>query len=637
MRTSYENPATDPQYSRNGNYGTRNGANYGADGRRANKRYKAGEIDYSRLFQAMRVARRILEVYRTERMSAVRQYVGRHYSEGGTDQKVPINLLSRYISVMSRALIPQCPRVMLATQIRDSQPAVNAMQEWINQRLIESGFDEELHRWVIDAMFSVGVMKVALGTPGDAATSGYTAQAGVPFATCVDLDDFVYDVGANNFKHVSFIGHRYRMPLEVAMSLDYFDKDVRNDLASAVQPDDYRINQEGDDRIGIVGQGWIGGEQRDYEPNIDLWEIYLPRTKRVLTFAADSGGVPVNDGKPLRNIEWLGPPCGPYHFLCFKTVPGNAMPGSPVQDIVDLHEAVNNIYRKNINQTQRQKEVLPVRGGQVDDAKNLVQASDGEAFAVDNADDIKPVSYGGPNAQIMQYGMHLEAMFNKQAGNLDLISGAAPQSKTAAQDKLLNANASGGVQELQETTTKGTASVLKAYCWYWWYHPTEVMKTRRSLPGLADISLTRELHPGNNPDPNALKREGSFEDLNIRVDPYSMVFRSPQDRLQFLMNLWDKFSPQMQLLATQGVRMDVQYLLKKIAEYADEPDVINFFTIADPTPPMSMGPQGDPGGKPANTSREYIRRSQGQDTVANQRNDMANAARQSGANNAQEP
>lgn len=83
--------------------------------------------------------------------------------------------------------------------------------------------------------------------------------------------------------------------------------------------------------------------------------------------------------------------------------------------------------------------------------------------------------------------------------------------------------------------------------------------------------------------------------------------------------------------------MDVQYLLKKIAEYADEPDVINFFTIADPTPPMSMGPQGDPGGKPANTSREYIRRSQGQDTVANQRNDMANAARQSGANNAQEP
>lgn len=599
---------------------------YAAPDRRGlGKKAQAKATQYGRLFQAMRVSRRILEAYRSERLHAVRQFVGRHYSDGGPELKVPVNMIGRYVQIVARSLVPTCPRVMMSTQVKEKQPAVSAMQEWMNQRLSQQHFDEVLERWVIDALFCIGIMKVALATPADSAVYGYTEPAGVPFAEVVDLDDFVFDIGCKSLRQASFVGHRYRIPLEVAQGLSYFDKDQRKNLAAAASPDDYRINQEGDERIGVVGQGWTGGEERDFEEMVDLWEIYLPRQKQVLTFASHNGGVPDTDSVPLRTQEWVGPDCGPFHFLQLMPVPGNPIPKSPVMDLIDLHESINHSYRKLINQMGRQKEVLPVRGGQVDDAKNLVQASDGDAFACDNADNIKPVSYGGPNPTNAQFTVHLGDVFNKMAGNLDLLSGAAPQSKTATQDKLLAENASAGVSDMADKTTAGVAKVLEAYSWYWWYHPQQVMNTQHALPGLPDVSIKRSLKPGGAAG-DGLKREGRFEDLKVRVDPYSMVYRSPQQRLQFLFMMFDKFAPVLPLLQQQGVQMDVQFFIKKIGEYADEPDIVNLFTVSEPVP-QTQAPDTSVG-MPNNTSREYTRRSVGQDTEANRAADMENSANQ---------
>lgn len=604
---------------------------YGADGRRYGKKAKPGEVDYPRLFQAMTTCRRILLPYREERMNAVRQLAGAHYSEGGTDLKVPINLIYKYVQVMSRSLIPNCPRCMLSTRHKDQQPSVSGMQEWINQQLIEGRVDKKLGRWVVDAMFSLGIMKVALGTPADAALSGYTEPAGCPFMEVVDLDDFVFDAGAKTFEQASYIGHRVRVPLSVAQNLKYFDADARKVLDATAAPDDYRINQEGDDRIGVVSTGWQGGEVRDYEQTIDLWEIYLPRIKRVVTFASSHGGVPDQDALPLHETDWVGPNCGPYHFLSFVDVPGNAMPSGPITQIIDLHDFINHGTRKLVSQLQRQKEVLPVTGGQLDDAKQLVQASDGDIFGCDNAESIRPVSYGGPNQQCQAYVAYLQDVFNKQSGNLDLIGGTSAQSKTASQDKLLAAAANGTVQDMQETTTRGVASIYKAYCWYWWYHPQQVMASSRGVPGLPDVSVQRKVYPGTYQESpgegKVMKRKGRFEDLQVRIDPYSMVYRSPQDRLAFIFQMFDKFAPLMGLLNQQGVFMDIQFLIKKIAEYGDEPDIVNLFTINDPTPPIE-GPQNTMPGpaKPAETTRNYNRTSTGQDTEANRYSQMQNEA-----------
>lgn len=599
------------------------GPAYSGDRRQLYKRAKPGEVNYARLFEAMRTSRRILLAFRSERLAAIRQFVGKHYADGGAEVRVPVNLIARYVQIISRSLVPKCPRVMLSTADQKSQPAVSAMQDWLNQRLVSMEFDKTLHRWVQDALFSIGIMKVGLASPADAAVGGYTSPAGVPFAETVDVDDFVFDAGCKDLRHASFVGHRYRIPLEVAESLNYFDKKERDKLSGAVVTQESRINQEGDERVQIVGEGWWSGSERDFEPMVDLWEVYIPRLKRVCTFASDAGGVPCMDTQPLRVQEWVGPDCGPFHFLAFQPVPGNPLPVAPIHHLIDLHEFVNHGYRKLVNQMQRQKEVLPVRGGQVDDAKNLLQASDGEAFSCDNADAIKPVSYGGPNNVNTQFTIHLADVFNKMAGNLDLLSGAAPQSKTATQDKLLADNASAGVSDMQEFTVSGIARVLNSLCWFWWCHPEAVMTTKRTAPGVPDVGITRRLGPAGSP---GLARNGRFEDLDCRVDPYSLVFRTPQQRLQFLMMMFEKMLPIMPMLAQNGVQVDVQFLMKKIAEYGDEPDIKSLFTVGEPMP-QEGGPAGGPQQRmPTSTSREYVRRSQGSDTQAQRDSDMQNDA-----------
>lgn len=595
------------------------------DGRSYGKKAKSADIDMNRLVDAMRASRRALRHFREERTKAVRELVGSHWSESANRKRVPINLLARYVQVVSRALVPKSPRAMLTTRVRANQPAVSAMQDWMNQRIIESYFADKLQRWVTDALLCMGIMKVALATPGDAASSGYVNEAGVPFAEVVDLDDFVYDLGCRDFSQASFLGHRYRMPLEVAKSLDYFNKNARARLSA---DDNRTVNQDGDPRIDTLGNGWEAvGPVRDFEPTVELWEVYLPRTKRVVTLRSDGGGVPSSDEEPLRVQEWLGPPCGPYHFLAFQTVPGNAMPKGPIMDLVDLHEFVNHLYRKLVNQAQRQKEVLPVSGAQLDDGKKVVQASDGDMIGVDNPAAIRPVSYGGPSAVNANFAVHLKDLFSAQAGNLDLLSGASPQSKTASQDKMLNDNASAGVADMQEKTVVGTANVLSAWGWYWWNHPQEVMTTSRTLPGLPDISIERRLSPASAPASDAgMKRIGRWEDLHCRVDPYSMVYRTPLQRIQFLSSMIKEMGPLMPMLQQQGIGFDMQFYLKKVAEYADEPDVTGLFTIQEPPPQTAGMPTSEAPGMPAQTERTYIRRSVGSDTQANRQAEMANAA-----------
>lgn len=595
------------------------------------KKAKEPDIDVPRLARAMERARMVLKYFREERRMAVQSFVGKHWAEGGSEKKMPLNLLALWVQVVGRNLVAKNPRVMVTSKDPKIVPQVSAMQDWANQRVEEMHLDEELRRFVEDALYCIGIMKVGIATPADAVIGGYVSPAGVPFAESIDLDDFVFDITARKFKESAFMGHKFRIPRSEAENLGYNPKVV------ARMPEgggNRTTNQGGDERIESLGRNYQITDDDEYDPMVELWEIYLPRIRRIVVLAADDSGVPPTDLEPLSVREWFGPACGPYHILGFLWVPGNAMPKGPITDLVDLADLVNRLYRKLGNQADRQKEVLPVRGGAVDDGKKLIQANDGEAFSCDNADTIKPINYGGPNAVNLNFAVHTKDLFSFMGGNLDLLGGRAPQSKTASQDKLLNENASAGVSDMQETTVKATASIMSALLWFWWHHPEQVMTTTRNAgSGLEDISIQRNLYPRGAVDAygkaQTFTRNGRYEDLMLRVDPYSMRYRSPSERLQFLSNLVQTMQPMLPLLQQQGIMFDAQFYLKKVAEYSDEPDVSQLFTIQEPPPPQgSPSDQQQMPGAGGPNGGEYIRRSVGPDTQDNREAQMTNEASQ---------
>lgn len=568
------------------------------------------KIDIPRLVQAMQRSRLMLSRFRQERVEMVRQYVGNHWSEEGTSEKVPVNLISQYVSVVGRNLVAQNPRFMLSTFSRQQKPVVTAMQDWMNKEVVKMNLQNTLQRVVIDALFSIGICKVALSDPAQAAAVAWSIAAGQPFAERVDLDDFVFDIHARDFSECGFIGHRYRVPLDIVKnSKDY--SSARKELTATSDP---LYNLEGDERISVLGRGMYGGDVDEYEDFVDLWEIYMPRHRTVLTLADDSmsgASAAVKNGDqwvPLRKQGWIGPSTGPYHFLCFGLVPGNAMPKSPLQDLMDLHMDANNCYRKIISMTERVKEQLLVKGSSIEAADRVMHGDDGDIIAVENPDEMKQVVWGGTAVQVVQgVAMLLKQLFNEMAGNLDLLAGSGPQSKTAAQDKMLNENAGAGMSDMQDRTVNFVASVGKALGWYFYKDPFAIQKSLHALPAMPDSPRMRQVTP------QMRQKAGPFEDIDLRVDPYSLRHQTPQERWQTIIEVVQTlYQPLAAQFQQSGITMDLSALMKMAGMYKDMPDLTDLFTIQAPPQPQGRGGMGGPqdqgaGGMPANTSRTYNR------------------------------
>lgn len=589
---------------------------------------KEAVVDLDRLCYAMQRSRWVLRKFREERRESVRLYVGEHWSEEGAYRAQPVNLIAQYVSIIGRTLIAKNPRVMLSTFDQGNKPAVAALQTWANREIVQMRMADVFQRVVLDALFSIGVCKVALATPVDSAAVAWNLPAGQPFAERVDLDDFVFDVHARDFNEVSYIGHRFRAPLEVVKSFKLYSK-ARLQLSPSTDP---FYNLEGDERISTLGRGFYAGNDEEFEDMVDLWEVYLPRHRMIVTMVDDDLSAPdtvttmpekgaKRYGGALRVQKWLGPDTGPYHILKFGTVPGNIMPKAPIQDLRDMHEAVNNIYRKLIRQAERQKQVLEVAGAAMEDGSRKQEANDGDIIRSDNPALAQIRNYGGPDQANFQLGVHFGEIFNKLAGNLDAIGGLQPQAKTLGQDQMLDQSASGGVASMQSTTVDFVADVLKSLCWYWWNDPQKIMRTKHSLVGMPDMGIVRTVTPQQ-------RMKTPFSDLEIEVDPYSMQHSTPEQRASDLDQLVSQvLTPLMPILQQQGIQFDAQTYLKKRAAYKNMPDLPEIVTLGEPPAPQGggQGPEASGSGPmPASTTRNYVRRSFGQGTPQNKQSDLMN-------------
>lgn len=557
------------------------------------------DIDVAKLCAAVQRARLVLRKPREIRMEITRQYVGSNYSEEGASLSVPANMVAMYSTIVGHKLVANNPRALLTTDDRRIKPVVESMMAWVNRQIVKTNLVETLQRAVFDSLFSLGIIKVALADPGQAATLGWQLKAGEPFAEVVDLDDFVYDVHARRFDQCSFMGHRYRIPLKAA-------NEIYGKKADLSPSEDAMFNQEGDERISVISRTTLAG-QDEFEEMVDLWEFYLPRHRLIVTLRdSDVTGA---GGEPLEVKPWLGPTTGPYHILAMNYVPGNAMPKGPLQDLIDLHLTINRTLRQLIKQAARQKSLTLVAKGADADGTRVMESNDGDMPRVENPENVLPAEFGGPNQLNFQFFVAMKDLFSWLSGNLDILGGLSPQSKTATQDKMLQENSSATISDMQSRAVAHAASVVKALCWYWYHDPNTVMTTTYSLPGMPQVTAEQKVYPSG---PGEMARNHDFEAMSISVDPYSMQYRSPGQRLQEINQIVQTIiAPLMPVLQQQGVQFDIQSYLAKIAKLGDQPDLLDIVKMA--TPPEQDGEIKTPEapGKPANTSREYLRRSVG--------------------------
>lgn len=577
------------------------------------------------LCSAIQKARQQLEWFRAIRVKMVKQTLGGWWSPDAAEKPTPINLMAMYQQIVGGKLIPKNPRVMLSTFEKEHKPAVSIMEQWANDEIENINLANSLRRIVTDALYCIGIAKVGIATPADAESQGWTLGVGEPFIERVDLDDFVFDIHAKDLSEAGYIGNRFRVPLRLVKSSGLYGK--RGDITG--NPDRL-FNNEGDERIGMLGRGY-NSDDEDYEEFIDLWEIWLRREGRVITLTDDdlSGGADEYHGKGrrrcLRDVKWIGPASGPYHFLSLEMVAGNAIGKGPIQNIYDLHLAINNITRKLIRQCQDTKKITMVSGGKSEDGKRVNDTPDGHACAVDDPKSIVQVNMNEPNQPL---ALLLEAFIkhcSAQAGNLELLGGLGPQARTLGQDKLNEASSSATIGTMQTDTMDFVASVLKSWLWFHHHHPFKVHTTEYHAPGFDEYPIVRRSFPDNpkvhKNTPGLTVRSGDFEAMRIKIDPYSMVHQTPETRAQKLLDAVMKiYLPMAQLAQQQGVALDLNVFFEKLGHYWDDPDLAEIFSFAEKPPeeggdaPAAPGAPGVTAPGDSGDPKEYIRRSLGADS-----------------------
>lgn len=558
----------------------------------------------SRLVTAFDHSRRKLQTFRERRLSMIRQFVGGAWSDGGAPDRVPVNFLEMALNIYRRQVAARAPRVMVRSKNGDNISFADDLEIALNISIDDMKFDDTMRRWVLEAMFGMGVLKVGLAPSDQREIMGFTHDPGQPFADVVDFEDFVFDITAKRWDQVQFCGNRYALPLEAVEDLKMFP---RKELSKYERR---TTNEQGDEKISnMVDDGGSYGEE-SYMDLVELWDIWLPYENVVATFQTDPNGG-IEDREPLRVVEWDGPEGGPYHLLSFGDVPGQIMPLPPAALMIDLHELGNRVFRKLGRQADRQKTVTLVASANQDDGRRITSANDGDAVAVDRPEATKDVRYGGVDQAGLAFFQQLRQLTSYFGGNLETLGGLNNATNTASQEQLVKNQATMRIADMQERATAASTDVIKAIAFYMWNDPIRSYRIPKKIPN-SDMTIMAEMKPE--------KRNGEFPDYAIEIVPFSMQSRTPSERLQTAMQVMQTYIiPMSQLLQQRGLVPNIEAFLKMSAELSGTPEVMDLVQKV-PAQELMQGPTapggGGAGGAPANTTRNYVRSDRGQDSLS---------------------
>ena len=532
---------------------------------------------------------------RKKRTDAITQYVGSHYSDGGSDKRVPTNFLELAVTIYTRQLAARAPRAMISTGNPALRPDAYSMELAVNQIPDEIDLGSTLRRAVVEAMFAFGIVKVGIASSGKAMLGQDYGQA---FADLVSLDDYFCDMSATSRDGLQYEGNDYWVSLEDARAM--YDGKPED-----IQPDQHTtIGDAGETRAESTT---VGSNADLYAEKVWLRDAWIPSTRQVVTWG-------VKSKKLIRVIDWEGPQNGPYHILSFSDVPGNLLPLPPIALWRDLHELGNALFRKLGRQADGKKSVVAFQGGNDDDIEAFKKASDGDGIRYNGAKPEVLTNNGIDQAGLAMF-LQVCDKFSYFAGGLDSMGGLGPQSDTLGQDKMLQEAASSRVKHMSERTVDFAKSIFKSLAWYEWTDPVKTRKIEKPVPG-TNISV-----PGVW---SANTRRGRFEDYDFDIDVYSMQDDSPSTKLQKIGMALERFVfPVMPQLQAQGGQIDLKTLFDMIARFGNVPELTDIVKFQNPEPqPMNMGGDqgmggGMPGqggggqmpGMPSTTTRNYIRTS----------------------------
>ena len=475
-----------------------------------------------------------------------------------------LNLMRQAAEAQTLSLAANRPRVIVTASTLGRAPFAKHYQNALNAYAKTMRLEESLQECARNAFYSLGIAKIHMA---DSVAVELEADEwmdpGQPFVQSVSPHHFCYDTTATDWRHCSFLADRYQVRFEEIVQDVRFPKKVRDEMKRR-GPESKNEQQQlewGD----ILGGG---GDTSRFEESVYLADVFLPKDGLVLTYVCNSRFELL--GTPLRELDWDGSETGPFRFLNLGPVPDKTTPSSPAQNLLLQHNLVNSLYRKLESQSVRQKILNVAQGGDEDDVAKVRDAKDGDYVVTNSHAPVEQLRLDGPDQPTFGFVLNAMEQFSKQAGNLDHKLGLSASADTASQQGMIGQAVSRMEAHYQGRFVTFVREVVQELGRLLFDDATTQINMTKKIDGTSfevDAPWLGAVKEGS--------REGRFKDYDLDVEPYSMEYRSPKDRMAELDQQMQMMIPLVPLMMQQGKMIDVDWYLKARGEYSDMPEMQN--------------------------------------------------------------
>jgi hypothetical protein len=489
------------------------------------------------------------------------------------------------------ALAANNPQVMVSTPLVENWPFAKRFEINLNKLISDMELDVTFRAIVLDAFFCLGC-GVVMMRDTDTRFHGILESEedvwldpGEPWLNRVSLDDLILDMTAKELTKMRYCGHRYRADFEKVQSEPGYDKKVVGKLTPTS-----KASVDNPDFARDIAAG-IAVDDDELKPMIWLQDLWVAENNTVATMAVNQ------DLPPLLEREWTGSQAGPYKFLSLGNVPDNVIPASPAVNLKGMHDLQNRLHRRMEadSDAHRVVNVYPPSGA--DDAERIRTAKRNSWHRMNDPKSIQQVEMGGVDQRDQALALFIQEEYDRFAGNLLAMGGLGPQSATVGQEEMIHGQVSRTEADMRMAVVSFASDSILDLGRLMWEDETLELTSSMSL-GNSGITLPSNWMPGY--------RQGNFEDYDFRVEPYSMVFKTPEQKLQELFQVLQQIAPLWPMFQASGASLDAEAIVDEIARLKNRPEFKRFITFAAPAD-MLGGDQNTVRQSPV-TSRENIRR-----------------------------
>jgi hypothetical protein len=397
----------------------------------------------------------------------LKAYVGQYYRDReGELGEEPINMIFRAISSYIPALVMQNPRNTVGTDYRQFDTQAKLIQHKLDESQEAMRLKQIYRAWLVDAFFGFGIMKTGLKDSGYVMDfEDSVIDPGEQFSDIVDLDNFTFDPSCEKhmFRDAFFTGDLVTVERQALLDDDRFDHDLVMQLPEATAGND----TDNDEKSRQDSYAADFNSARDM---VTMCELWIPSYDQIV-YTPDPRELIMPDY--IGTAEYDGIESGPYEYLSFSPPVNDCLPIAPVGMWYDLHVIANDMFKKTMDQAERQKDIGVYKPAHADEADDIRDAEDGDMVASTDPDAVKVLSFGGQKQTNEIMLSHLHTWFNYVTGNADLVGGSSSAAPTATQAEMLQANQSISIEDAKTLLYDAASNVSKRHAYYIWTNPME--------------------------------------------------------------------------------------------------------------------------------------------------------------------